>query len=223
MARADRSGRTVVDVAAASDMGLARHLLMECNLKPSNALAKAIRLVDASIAEVSREGRSRSVNTYVGFCCVFGVHALALSFRLRLSLPPFDELGDWPSRSVYCSAQAENSSSWVTGFTKSSTGKLQQPPVLSFHNRNKSFAATFGRLVATHPCSVSAFPDELMSFSLVKPLFFLESRQHVSCGPGCCPTTKRSQEGMNALRYGSGSGAKLLKCSVRAPANDQPR
>lgn len=61
METADRSGMTVLDIAAASDANLLCHMLLECNLKPSNALTHAIRLGDASIAKVSSTGCSRSV------------------------------------------------------------------------------------------------------------------------------------------------------------------
>ncbi|CAM9347882.1 unnamed protein product [Scytosiphon promiscuus] len=51
MARPDRSGMTALDAAAASDMGLVRHILLERNLELSDAVTYAIKLTDTSIAE----------------------------------------------------------------------------------------------------------------------------------------------------------------------------
>lgn len=48
----DRSGRTVLDVAAGYDKELMQHMLLNCNLKPADALFHATKYGDTRVAEV---------------------------------------------------------------------------------------------------------------------------------------------------------------------------
>lgn len=54
MMAVDRSGQSVVDVAAECGLELLRHMLLNCNLKPADALFHAIKHGDTVVAEVSR-------------------------------------------------------------------------------------------------------------------------------------------------------------------------
>lgn len=56
LTRADRSGLTVVDAAAACDAELLHYMLLECSLKPTDALSYAIKHGDAPAAKVGQEG-----------------------------------------------------------------------------------------------------------------------------------------------------------------------
>lgn len=57
----DRSGRTIFDEAAACDAELVHHMLLECNVKPTEALSLAIRHGDTAVAKVRQSSFETSV------------------------------------------------------------------------------------------------------------------------------------------------------------------
>lgn len=67
----DRSGRSVVDVAAGYDLELMHNMLLNCNLKPADSLFHAIKHGDVIVAEVSRQYPEspvhRSLPSHFGF------------------------------------------------------------------------------------------------------------------------------------------------------------